>query len=54
MVTTVVIISGGGNSDGGGAYRVVDMVDGDGQCVVVVDGCGGEQQSSSLCQCGGG
>ena len=31
MVTMVVIVSGGGNSDGRGAYRVVDVVDGDGR-----------------------
>ena len=31
MVMTVIIVSGGSNSDGRGAYRVVDVVDGDGR-----------------------
>ena len=47
MVAMVVIVSGAGDSDDGGAYQVVDVVDGGGQCIVVVDGHGGEQWSSS-------
>lgn len=43
----VVIVSGGSESDSGGAYRMVDVVDGGGRCVVVVDGGCGERRSPS-------